>query len=228
MMSPKLFILLFSISTIACNTPIKKGDVSKENTSLEISTEQIQTSSTKFLPIDSDEALMATALMAAPKESRDSCQVIGYNLQGEFVTFREGSNEFIVLTDDPNKEGFNAACYHKSLETMMARGKELQAAGKSREEIFEIRGMEIKSGELKMGNAGATLHLYYGPNSRYDPESSEVEGARYRYVVYLPYATPESTGLPIQPLASNHPWIMDPGTHRAHIMITPLENEKTN
>ena len=140
------------------------------------------------------------------------------------MTFREGSNEFIVLTDDPKKEGFNAACYHKSLEPFMARGRALKAEGKTREEIFEIRGSEIKSGELKMGEAGSTLHLYYGSESSYDPETFEVKGARYRYVVYLPYATPESTGLPIQPFASNHPWIMDPGTHRAHIMITPNEN----
>jgi hypothetical protein len=32
----------------------------------------------------------------------------------------------------------------------------------------------------------------------------------------MPWATSESTGLPEIPMASNHPWIMEPGTHRAH------------
>ena len=60
--------------------------------------------------IDSQEALLATALMVAPAESRDSCKVIGYNKEGKLITLREGSNQFIVLADDPNKAGFSAAC----------------------------------------------------------------------------------------------------------------------
>jgi len=42
-----------------------------------------------------------------------------------------------------------------------------------------------------------------------------------RYVIYIPFATAESTGLPLAPSAPGMPWIMDPGTHRAHIMINP-------
>ncbi|PCE64074.1 hypothetical protein [Sediminicola luteus] len=180
----------------------------------------------KLLPIDTDEALVATALMAAPAESRAGCTVIGYNMAGEFVTFKEGNNEFICLTDDPKKPGFNAACYHKDLDPFMARGRELKKEGKSSKEIFDIREAEVKSGQLSMGQAGLTLHIYHGKESQYDPETHEVAGAKYRYVVYMPWATAESTGLPEVPLESNHPWIMNPGTHRAHIMITPLNETK--
>jgi len=42
-----------------------------------------------------------------------------------------------------------------------------------------------------------------------------------RYVIYIPYATPESTGIPLTPMVDGAPWIMNPGTHRAHIMINP-------
>ena len=176
----------------------------------------------RFRPIDSDEALIATALLAAPEESRAESKVIGYNSDGVLVTLKEGTNEFICLADDPNQEGFNAACYHKDLEPFMARGRELKAEGKNAAEIFDIREVEAKSGQLSMPTAGATLHIYAGPDARYDPETAEVDGAQYRYVVYLPFATAESTGLPEAPIAPNHPWIMNPGTHRAHIMITPL------
>ncbi|MTB49541.1 hypothetical protein [Lewinella sp. W8] len=172
--------------------------------------------------IDTDEALVATALMAAPEESRAECTVIGYNMAGAFVTFREGTNDLICLTDDPRRDGFNAACYHKSLEPFMARGRELRAEGKNRQEIFDIREEEVKSGKLSMGKEGTTLHIYYGKETQYDPETAIVEGAVYRYVVYLPFATAASTGLPEAPIAPNHPWIMDPGTHRAHIMISPI------
>jgi hypothetical protein len=163
--------------------------------------------------------------MAAPEASRGDAKVIGYNMAGEFVTLREGTNQYIVLADDPNKDGFSAACYHKDLEPFMARGRALKAEGKKPQEIFDIREEEVKSGQLKM-TTGATLHIYYGKKTKYDPETSEVEDAQRRYVVYMPFATSESTGLPEAPVASNHPWIMNPGTHRAHIMITPLPDVK--
>jgi len=133
--------------------------------------------------IDSDEALVTTALLAAP---------------------------------------FSAACYHKSLEPFMARGRELKAEGKSFKEIFDIREEEAKAGTLSMGEPGAALHIYYGPSTMYDPAAGVVDSAKYRYVVYMPFATAESTGLPESPIAPNHPWIMNPGTHRAHIMITSI------
>lgn len=209
-----LFLAILASGLIAsCNSKDKETkEVYKPTTSV---------ATTTLKPIDSDEALIATALMAAPEASRDNAKVIGYNMAGEFTTFREGTNEFIVLVDDSKKDGFNAACYHKDLEPFMARGRELKAEGKAREEVFKIRGEEIAAGKLSIP-MGATLHIYYGPETNYDPESFKVDKAKLRYVVYLPYATAESTGLPEQPMASNHPWIMDPGSHRAHIMISPL------
>ena len=173
-------------------------------------------------PINSEEARIATALMAAPAASRDGAKVIGYDEAGELVTLREGTNEFICLADDPRQDGFSAACYHQDLEPFMARGRELRAEGKSAQEIFAMREEEVKGKNLAMAPTGATLHIYYGDGTQYDPETGEVDGARYRYVVYMPYATAESSGLPESPVAPNHPWIMDPGTHRAHIMISPL------
>jgi hypothetical protein len=74
--------------------------------------ETISTSddSTKgFKNIDTDEVLIETALMAVPKKSRSRCKVIGYNLAGEFVTLREGDNEFIVLADNPKQDGLPPA-----------------------------------------------------------------------------------------------------------------------
>ena len=65
----------------------------------------------------------------------------------------------------------------------MARGRALRDEGKTEKEIFEIREAEMKSGKLKI-TPGSTLNIYYGPNAIYDPETSHVEGAQRRYVVY--------------------------------------------
>jgi hypothetical protein len=106
---------------------------------------------------------------------------------------------------------------------MMARGRELNKEGKSRQEKEEARSSEAKSGKLNMPENPATLHIYYGENGFFNTESGEIENAKYRYVVYIPYATQESTGLSLKPNESNHPWLMFPGQYNAHIMISPKE-----
>lgn len=174
--------------------------------------------------IPNKEAQINAAVMAAPEDKRTEATVLGYDADGNVITLREGTNNMVCLADDPESPGFNAACYHKDLEPFMARGRALKAEGKSPQEVFDIREEEAKSGELKMPEAPATLHVLSGKEGEYKAESGEVENANYRYVVYIPFATAESTGLPERPIVPGGPWIMDPGTHRAHIMVTPPQN----
>ncbi len=218
-----LYILIPAFWLMACDSNVKIETETSEEAKPEEPTASVEPV-TNWEDINTNEALVATALMAAPEESREACTVIGFDVNGDFVTFKEGTNDLICIVDNLNQKGFNAACYHKSLEPFMARGRELKAEGKNPQEIFDIREQEAKDGLLVLGDPGATLHIYYGPESRYDPETNEVEGAKYRYVVYIPWATSASTGLPESPIAPNHPWIMNPGTHRAHIMITPVSD----
>lgn len=161
----------------------------------------------------STEALqIEQAVKAAPEEDKVNATVMGYNATKEFVVLRKGTNKTICLSDDPNKTGFDAACYHEDLEPFMARGRALKLEGKSFQEIFDIREKEAVSGELKMPTKPVTLHILNGKTE---------ETATYRWVVYIPFATAESTGLPLKPIMAGAPWIMNPGTHRAHIMISP-------
>ncbi|WP_396634750.1 hypothetical protein [Maribacter sp. R86514] len=213
--------LLCSALVLSCNSSDKSKDKITESTESKTTAKAEK----QLKPVETDQDLINTALMATPAESRATSKVIGYNMNGEFVTLKEGDGAYIVLADDPRKDGFNAACYHKSLEPFMARGRALRAEGKSAEEIFAIREAEVKSGTIKI-TPGSALHIYYGPNSMYNEETSKVEGAKLRYVIYTPFATSASIGLPETPTAPNHPWIMNPGTHRAHIMISPLVNEE--
>ena len=157
-----------------------------------------------------------TAVLAAPQDDRDVATVLGYDPSGALVTLRKGTNNFICLADDPKQKGFSVACYPKELDPFMARGRELTAQGKAAE-VFKIREDEVKSGKLPMPDK-SILNVTTGT---VDEATGEVTDLYTRYVIYIPYATPESTGIPLTPVADGAPWIMNPGTHRAHIMINP-------
>tara|TARA_R110000868_G_scaffold408928_2_gene693252 strand:- start:9536 stop:10132 length:597 start_codon:yes stop_codon:yes gene_type:complete len=161
------------------------------------------------------------AVFAAPEEHREGAKVLGFDNDGNVITLREGTNEFICLADNPASERFHVSCYKSTLEPFIARGRELSAEGKNPGEVFEIREKEAKDGTLQMPTEPATLYAYFGDNVSYDSTTNTIEGAQYRYSIYIPFATQESTGLPLRPNAPGHPWLMNPGTHRAHIMITP-------
>jgi len=171
--------------------------------------------------VPSKDVQIKLAVLAAPEEQRDKAMVYGYNEKSEFVVLRTGSNEMVCLTDDPAQSGLNVSCYHKDLEPFMARGRELKKSGKSFQEIFDIRETEVKSGKLAMPKQPTTLYVYSASAEEFDAVSGDVKSGNLRYVIYIPYATAASTGLPLKPEAPGMPWIMDPGTHRAHIMITP-------
>ena len=74
-----------------------------------------------------------------------------------------------------------------------------------------------------MPKTPATLYVLSG--TRFDTSSGKVIDPYLRYVVYTPYATQESTGLPLSPPGPGGPWLMFPGTAGAHIMITPPKPE---
>ena len=174
-----------------------------------------------FAQAPSTEIQIKTAVLAAPAESREKATVYGYNSKGEFVVIRQGDNEMVCLADDPKQEGFSVACYHRDLDPLMARGRVLKSQGKSPKEIFDIREEEVKAGRLLMPRQPTTLFVLSAGSANYNAQTGEVTNTNFRYVVYIPYATAETTGLPLKPEAPGMPWLMDPGTHRAHIMITP-------
>ncbi len=171
--------------------------------------------------VPSVEVQIKTALLAAPEESKEKAMVYGYSPKGEFMVLRKGENELVCLADDPAQPGLNVSCYHKSLEPFMARGREQKKEGKTFQEIFDLREQEVKSGKLQMPKQPASLFVYTAPAENFNAMTGEVTNGYSRSVIYIPYATAESTGLPAKPAAPGMPWIMNPGTHRAHIMIDP-------
>ncbi|MEP7110641.1 MAG: hypothetical protein ABI760_21795 [Ferruginibacter sp.] len=170
------------------------------------------------------EVQIKSALLAAPADKKDNATVYGYSANKEFILLRKGSNELICLADDPKQAEFSVACYHRDLDPFMQRGRDLRKLGKSTKEIFDTREKEVKAGKLIMPKQPATLFVYTATDKNYDHTTGEVKDGYLRYVIYIPYATSESTGLPLKPEGPSMPWIMNPGTHGAHIMISPPMN----
>ncbi|MEJ7605478.1 MAG: hypothetical protein WKF37_04255 [Bryobacteraceae bacterium] len=159
---------------------------------------------------------IASAILAAPKERRSDATVLGYDDKGGVFTLRKGTNDLVCLADDPNEKAFSLACYHKDLEPFMARGRELAKEVKGKER-HEARWKEVQDGKVPMPREARMLYVLTGTG--YDAAKGEVIDPYLRWVVYVPFATPESTGLSITP--GSAPWLMYPGTAGAHIMISP-------
>lgn len=170
--------------------------------------------------IPSPEKQIMAAVSPAPADMEDGATVLGYNQQGELITLREGTNELICLADDPNVDRFHVACYYKEMEPFMERGRELRAQGLSRDEVMETRKQEIESGELSWPDKPMALYSLSGSENGYDYSTDQLSSANPLYVVYIPYATEESTGIATKPASEGAPWLMNPGEPWAHIMIS--------
>jgi len=161
---------------------------------------------------------IAAAVLAAPEERRADATVLGYDETGKLGALRAGKGDLICLADDPVQAGFEVACYQKDLEPFMARGRAMRATGLEGKALNEARWQEIESGKLAMPREPRTLYVLEG--SSYDAATNTVVKPYRRWVVYTPYATPESTGLSTMPVEGG-PWLMFPGKPTAHIMINP-------
>ena len=171
------------------------------------------------LVVLSEAKQIAAATLPLPEEFRDSATVLGYRASGALETLREGKGAFTCLASDPKLERFHVACYHRSLEPFMARGRQLRVEGVRGDQIDSVRFAEVRSGRLSFPTAPAMLYSITGDAGSYDSATGTIKG-RALFVVYVKDATAATTGLPAQP-SPGTPWIMHPGTIKAHIMFVP-------
>lgn len=160
------------------------------------------------------------ALHAAPESMRPGATVLGYGGEprnGDVLTLlREGTNDLVCLADDPEREGFHTACYHRGLDDYMALGRRLRAEGVGRSAVMDARYEAWQSGELEMPERAALFSVTADEPPAADGTLAE---ARRLTVVYLPGATGEEVGLPTRP-DGGAPWLMLAGTPWAHVMIS--------
>jgi hypothetical protein len=168
--------------------------------------------------VSNPEAQITSAVQAAPEGRREQATVIGFDDAGVSVTLREGTNDIVCLADYPLDDGWSTACYHNSLEPYMARGRQMREEGVEGQARLQRRWDEIEAGTLDFPMTPTTLHVLHGEG--FDPATGEVTNPYLRWVIYMPNATAETTGMQVEP--SDHaPWLMFEGTIGAHLMITP-------
>lgn len=171
--------------------------------------------------IPSPEAQVAAAVLPLPEEFRADATVLGYRVPGTLVTLRERGGVMVCLADNPSEARFHVACYHRDLEPFMARGRALRASGvTAADSVDEVRFAEVASGKIRMPDRGALWQMTGAAGSFDWATNTPDSTVRSLYVIYIPGATSESTGLSTIP-AVNLPWLMLPGTPKAHIMFVP-------
>ena len=163
---------------------------------------------------------VAAAVLPLPKDMRDGATVMGYRTAGKLEVLRAGKNGMRCLADDPADERFHVACYHDGLEPFMARGRSLRASGVTGAKVDSVRFAEVESGKIVMPKGAAALYQMTGPKGDFDAARGIAKEAKPLFVIYVPGATVASTGLSTVPQVGG-PWLMFPGTPKAHIMFTP-------
>ncbi len=171
--------------------------------------------------LPSNDIQIAGATSPAPADLKDDARVLGYNADGDLIEIRSGSNDFTCIADNPFDERFHAACYKNTMDAFMSRGRELKKEGLGRDQSREMRMKEIEAGKIKMPENPAALYQLFGPASSLNLETGEVSDVRPLYVLYMPYATTETTGVSSQAPTEGAPWLMDAGLPWAHIMYSP-------
>lgn len=163
---------------------------------------------------------VASAVLPLPADMRAAATVMGYRTADDLVVLRAGTNGMRCLADDPKDKRFHVACYNDGLEPFMARGRALRKSGVTGANVDSVRFKEVESGTLPMPKGAAALYQMTDPAGKYDAVKNEIPDATSLYVIYIPGATVASTGLSIVPQQTG-PWLMFPGTPKAHIMFTP-------
>ncbi|MBA3917194.1 MAG: hypothetical protein C0516_01250 [Gemmatimonas sp.] len=162
---------------------------------------------------------LASAVLPLPAEMREGAGVMGYKAPGKLELLRPVKNGMLCLADDPADDRFHVACYADTIDPFMERGRELRRQGVTGAKVDTMRFADIRSGKLKMPEKPAALYQITAPKNAYNVATRSITGGTASMVVYVPFATGESTGLSTRP-STTSPWLMLPGTPKAHIMFT--------
>ena len=161
---------------------------------------------------------LAAAVLPLPADLRAGATVMGYKTPGKLEVLQRGTNGMNCLALYVTRPDFHVACYHESLEPFMARGRELRDQGVTGTRVDSVRFKEIADGKLKMPAQGA-LYSLTGEKKVWDPASGTAKGAGPLAVIYMPFATTATTGVTSKPQGPGQPWLMFPGTPKAHLML---------
>jgi hypothetical protein len=162
---------------------------------------------------------IATAVLAMPEGLRAGATVMGWKAPGgKLEVLRQGTNGMNCLAQFAVEKRFHISCYHEGMEPFMLRGRQLREQGVGVNAVDSVRYREVAEGKIKMPVSGA-LYQLFGADTSWNATTGKLTGITSLFVMYIPGATTQSTGLSTAPRADG-PWLMFPGTPKAHIMIS--------
>ena len=89
----------------------------------------------------------------------------------QLPALREAKGPFTCLASDPAQKAFHVACYHKSMEPFMARGRALRASGVTGDAVDSARFAEVRAGQLVMPKQPAAMYQLFGGPDAFDAAS---------------------------------------------------------
>ena len=159
------------------------------------------------------ERLIAEAVQILPQDLQAGATVLTYDTAtGARKVLRQGTN--FIECQPRMADGFSR-CYNKSLGPRRDLEAKLRAEKKTDEQIREAIAAAVKAGTLPQ--PAPAMMSYRGYDKR--------DRIQNLWVVSLPNRTPESVGVSTTSQrdaaleGKGLPWMMEPGTPGAHIMI---------
>ena len=157
-------------------------------------------------PAQTAEELVAEAIIPLPDHQKDDATVVRYEADGRRTVLRQGSNAMVCEPDAP-APGVRVWCYDESFVPRMNEVAKLRARGE-RNALVVVDAAHA-AGTVPNANMGSLMRFWSGPDRQH---------ARRMTIIWVPGATGDSTGLPIEPSAGRA-WLMCPAGPRAHIMV---------
>lgn len=151
--------------------------------------------------------LIDGALLPAPAAMRDGATIVLDMPGAKRVILRRGTNDMICRANTL-MNGFSTICYPKVLDAFWTRNAVLTQEGKTDATIRDALAEDVRAGRLKTPVGATTYEMVGGSQDSSLPHMA----------VFLPNATPQSSGLPDQ-WDHFRPWLMWAGTPVAHVMI---------
>jgi len=161
--------------------------------------------------VAADEVTQAT--LPLPEDMRAGATVYKYDPKtGERIVLRKGTN---ALECSPRGADGFTWCYHSVTGPRRDLSAKLRAEGKSDKEVQDALTAATAAGTIKPTPYGTMMYRLYGKKDR----------IQLLWVLVVPGATPESIGVSEGSQrdeaisGDGRPWLMNPGTPGAHIMI---------
>ena len=161
----------------------------------------------------SNEEIIALSVRPLPEDLRADATVFRYDpATGERIVLRQGTNHVECRPKD--EEGFTR-CGPTATASRNDLSSKLRAQGLSDEDVTAALADAEKKGLINPRIYGAMNYRLY----------DEPDRIQLLWIISLPNATPEQLGMPGGAQRTNaingmgSPWLMDPGTPGAHLMI---------